>query len=95
MSRAAQWMFNGMVFGYPDCCIVNFVERGAEIHNTGRSERGVPFLDDNGVATGYVMCPMCANRPREELIADINENRAPFIGPFPNQSVQDFSDVVF
>lgn len=81
--NTAIWRWNGLLLGYPDCCVAMFCERGRQIFETGSSELGTSFKDDNGQDVGYLMCRECAKRPRDELIDQINNERFPTLPPFP------------
>lgn len=76
----SNWVANlfmqGMEFGYPPCCIGEFIVRS--ITNT-HGER--PPRKFNG--TGFVPCKSCNKRSRESLIEEINARRS-FEYPFYN-----------
>lgn len=78
-----KWKFMGLILGYPACCIDMFCMRGVQILETGYSELGTSFQDDDGQDVGFIMCDDCAKKPRDELIAEINNERFPSLPPFP------------
>lgn len=79
------WWYRGMVYGYPDCCVVNFCLRGLAL------EKGEPqlgkFFEFRGKPTGYVMCPECAKKTRKEIIDTINSRRDPRLPRFPSHAI--------
>lgn len=79
----ALWRWNGLLLGYPDCCVAMFCERGRQIFETGSSELGTSFKNSDGQDVGYLMCDDCVQRSRQELIDDINNHRYPAFPVFP------------
>lgn len=73
------WVILGMEFGYPPCCIGEFViwaiKSDKEIAK--RSSRKL-------CGTGYVPCVKCNEKSDVELIAEINERRSSDLEAFPN-----------
>lgn len=64
----SQW---GQYFGFPACCIKHFCEN-AHVPCWATNLYGENFML-NG--TGYVACPECMKKTKEELIDIINKNR--------------------
>ena len=81
------WIDLGQLFGYPNCCIQNFIERGVFI----RCGCPVPeslegqSLEIDGIPTGYIMCNDCMKHPVKAVIAGINARRNPALLPFPDE----------
>lgn len=74
----------GLYFGYPVCCINLFLLRAEAVFD-GKDFRQFnmqPFMH-NLEPTGYMMCPECQKKPREQLIDEINRNRNPSERRFP------------
>lgn len=64
----------GQLFGYPECCIANFLER-MEIFFKNPKDPSIR-VSRKLHGTGYVPCPLCnATKSKEELIETINKNR--------------------
>ena len=60
----------GYVFGYPLCCIEEFID-----HVKNNSYMSRPLRKLNG--TGYIPCSSCDSKYTEEqLISNINKNRS-------------------
>lgn len=82
------WIDLGQLFGYPNCCIQNFIERGVFI----RCDSPVPkslegqSLEIDGVPTGYIMCEDCMKLPVDVVISGINAHRHKNLKPFPDGS---------
>ncbi len=75
--QVKQWRAHGKAFGYPECCIDDFVEF---ISGPILSFRKPRLLD----GTGFVPCRVCnTTKSEEELVAEINANRSPDQKPFP------------
>lgn len=53
LSRKETWIENGRYFGYPECCIKDFCERGYEL--TVEQE----LVHQN---IGFIPCPECAKK---------------------------------
>ena len=68
----------GRYFGYPECCIADFLKRLETFQKTSKSPKVHRKL--NG--SGYVPCAECAKLSRETLIANIETNRI-HDQPFP------------
>lgn len=67
-NRIVSWTIMGLQFGYPPCCVGEFI-----IHNirgTWRTRKDRQFY-----GTGYVPCVKCNELPAEQLLAYINSNR--------------------
>jgi len=79
------WIHTGKAYGYPDCCISNFLDRGLAL------EQGYPlpgkFFEFRGEATGYVMCPECAKKTRKEVVDTVNSRRDPKFPRFPSHAI--------
>lgn len=71
----------GEWFGYPECCIADFLGFVLAHMKGEEPKREVRKL--NG--TGYVPCPTCNKKTEKELRAVINSNRKEPL-PFPQQS---------
>jgi hypothetical protein len=72
--RQHHWYQNGLLFGYPVCCIEHFVQNG-------KHEEG-PWI-----GTGYIACPKCAPEARKDFRKFVAENITPnrkFHKPFPH-----------
>lgn len=65
----------GLQFGYPPCCVGEFVIRN--IKNTHGERERRKFH-----GTGYVLCVKCNQRSKAELLSYIEANRH-FPKPFP------------
>lgn len=75
--RIKRWRALGKAFGYPECCVADFV---AFISDPMQSFRKPRLLD----GTGFVPCQVCnTTKSEEELIAEINAKRRPDLKPFP------------
>ncbi len=74
----ASWLYHGLLFNYPLCCISNFLVVAPSERNDEVPEE---FKD-----TGFIPCPECAAKPAE-TIARINERTKRGIAPFPNAEV--------
>lgn len=73
--HVANWFLMGMQFGYPPCCVGDFIldlVKGTYINRKPRKLNGA----------GYVPCRSCNRRSEKELIAAINEYRDPTLEPF-------------
>lgn len=73
------WRWNGLLFGYPNCCVENFVARAEEISDTGSSDKGHNVFKDSG----FLACDACAQLDPEVLKTRINAARFPEFPPFP------------
>jgi hypothetical protein len=75
----------GRYFGYPDCCILNFLGRGMALHMGYMKLASISGkLPLEG--TGYVPCPVCRQRSEDELKAEIgNRRQCPL--PFPQDGL--------
>jgi len=70
----------GEYFGYPPCCIADFIEY-VLVYQKGQAPiRGQRKL----TGTGYVPCPKCNEKSVAELLSYIAANRQ-HPKPFPNQ----------
>lgn len=82
------WTSMGRELGYPECCIAAFTNRSqllitGPLHEFQRAR--MYQFEHNGEATGYLMCSSCAQRNREELVAEINARRDKSYPPFPTE----------
>lgn len=61
----------GRYFGYPDCCIMEFLEYMSTYSKgkTPRREKRKLY------GTGYVPCKKCNTKSEEQLLANIDKNR--------------------
>ncbi len=77
------WVFAGVAYGYPRCCIEHFMERIAE-------EPEDPWGELEGwfMGTGYIACPECRKLPEAEIRAAIDSHRSVEV-PFPGSNVGD------
>lgn len=69
-SLVVTWVIRGLNYGYPDCCIGEFVA----VALSGREAalaRGKRQFD----GTGYVPCAKCNKRTNKELLDAINVRR--------------------
>lgn len=66
MTREEFWFFTGKYFGYPECCIQDFLKRTRKITLLTPDQERV----HNG--HGFVPCPQCAAKVKDsaELIVD-------------------------
>ena len=71
------WVIQGMQFGYPPCCIGEFVQYGLASQNVLRQRGKRKFH-----GTGFVPCKDCNNKSVESLLARINEYRDPKLPKF-------------
>ena len=62
------WFLSGIYYGYPVCCIDDFIYCGETKSYKSREKRK---LD----GTGYVPCSACNKKSEEELVQAINDNR--------------------
>lgn len=60
-----QWEALGRMYGYPECCIHDFIKLGHEELGYYRNFTG----------TGYVPCQVCDDKPMNEVVKVICENR--------------------
>lgn len=84
----AQWKTKystlGLHYGYPVCCINLFLARAEALFDRKEFRHfGMEPFVHNLKATGYMMCPECQKKPREQLIDEINRNRNPVERRFP------------
>lgn len=70
----------GLYFGYPPCCIVEFVEFTGDYMAGKRPSRGLRKLH----GTGYVPCKDCNKKTEKQLLKQIADNRKCEL-PFPKQ----------
>lgn len=82
------WFLSGVYYGYPPCCIEEFIAYAESGNFSDRPDRKL-----NG--TGYVPCKSCNEKSEKELVKDINRNRLhwqkfPKSGPNKNSFI-DFS----
>lgn len=76
---ALSWIQQGAKYGYPICCVANFVEVGREFPTRQHDfEASHPHLR----AQGFVPCPACQQRPVNDIIKEINRERT-HPEPFP------------
>jgi hypothetical protein len=66
----------GTICGYPPCCIQDFID---EYSSRCKDNRWVPRHWDG---TGYVPCPSCNEKTREDLLEAIAARRVSSV-PFP------------
>lgn len=60
-----RYRYVGESYGYPECCISLFIENC-----------GTPWYGNRNLKLdGYVPCEKCSNKPRQELVNDINSRR--------------------
>lgn len=79
-SYIKHWVKQGLAFGYPKCCIMDFCTR------TVFPDELEYFRNHHFNGSGFVPCPECAKKPWMEIEAQINANRSPEIGyPFRSQ----------
>lgn len=62
----------GTYFGFPPCCIADFLTRDS-----------APRIPRKLSGTGYIPCPSCNEKPVEALVATIRQNRI-CSAPFPS-----------
>ena len=73
------WEDNGLMCGFPRCCINHFIL-------TATNKR-MKVRDSKWDGTGYVPCPECAELPMLTIQGRINSNRYPEFPPFPSTDV--------
>jgi hypothetical protein len=71
----------GTYFGYPSCCIDEFIAYALDSDNLNRPTR--PRRQFHG--TGYVPCAACDTKSRDALLETIAKNRK-HSRPFPDDS---------
>lgn len=71
MKKPMNFIEMGEYYGYPPCCIAEFIEFVLNYSRGGMDERGKRKF--NG--TGYVPCVECNKKSVEELLATISANR--------------------
>ncbi len=81
------WIETGQLFGYPDCCIENFIIRGVFINCNAPIPDDVKgqSIEINGVPTGFIACNYCATLPITKLVERINKRRFKHYQPFPDE----------
>lgn len=62
------WVVYGELLGYPECCIVDFLNRITKNIRIGKVKRKLH-------GTGYVPCENCNRKTEKELVNIINMNR--------------------
>lgn len=71
-SEEEQLRFWGEYHGYPECCITLFLR---ESHKDFWFAE-LPWYDNRNLKLdGYVPCEKCSNKPRQQLIDEINSTR--------------------
>jgi hypothetical protein len=83
MSKYSSWSIIGKYYGFPKCCVDEFIS-GASMGQTRKFD-----------GTGYIPCEYCnENVEKDELISYINENR---LHPtcFPEDGNNSFNENVF
>ena len=66
------WLNNGRKFGYPECCINQFLTLA--VRPWWYFE--LPWYPTRTLKlNGYVPCEKCAKMPRQKLVDDINSRR--------------------
>lgn len=80
------WVELGLYLGYPVCCVIDFSGRMhlAYTEHYDLLDRKARPLS----GSGYVPCPLCAQKTEEELIATIVANRK-CPTPFPEYTSQE------
>lgn len=71
-NHVVHWTMLGLQFGYPECCVGEFVIHAVKGTYETRGTRKL-----NG--TGYVPCIKCNELPEEQLIATIESRRMPHV----------------
>src|SRR5690554_1109638 len=59
----------GKYYGYPECCVGHFSE------NVGRNGWNEYARGSWAEGTGFIPCPECLARPKEDLVSEIAERR--------------------
>lgn len=72
MTKLERFLTLGLYFGYPNCCIIDFMSRGA-----------YPDVDRKLKGTGFVPCAVCDLKSEEDILEDIYRNRVCPV-PFPD-----------
>lgn len=62
------WISNGIYFGYPTCCIAEFI---TEVNSGAYKKRNRRKF--NG--TGYVPCKACNRQPKAVILMEIEQSR--------------------
>jgi hypothetical protein len=73
------WIHTGMCFGYPICCIADFIWNIQSGEYKTRKKRKFD-------GTGYVPCKACNRLPKHIILAQIQELRGCEL-PFPQDDV--------
>lgn len=74
------WVMKGIEFGYPACCIGEFIITIVKRTYSKRDKRKF-----NG--TGFVPCIKCEHKKtKKQILAFIKENRSTELPPFPLDS---------
>lgn len=68
----------GAYFGYPSCCVQEFVDFVKHLDSGKHIDRGLRKL----TGTGYVPCVKCNEKSEQDLLSEIAKNRA-HPEPFP------------
>lgn len=81
---AAIWIFNGVMCGYPQCCIDSFVEFGVNYPAVIRSPEQLKI---GKLDYGFIPCPDHAQQIIEGKIniEDLIQNRDSSLKPFPHE----------
>lgn len=77
MLNTPGWVFSGLFYGYPLCCIKEFNEL-----------KHLHLKHFKLIGTGYVPCSKCRSKSKAELIKVITDNRFD-PKPFPEESEWD------
>ena len=67
---AEQLVQNGVAYGFPVCCVVEFIHRMDDEEEEREHYPHAPLY-----GTGYVPCPKCRQKTAEELVSKIDANR--------------------
>jgi hypothetical protein len=81
------WFLSGIYYGYPVCCIDEFIHYGETDSYEDREKRKL-------CGTGYVPCEECNKKSEEELVEAINNNRLHW-QKFPTCSPNSYAFVDF
>lgn len=81
MKKPIGFVEQGEHYGYPPCCIAEFIEYVLNYDNAAVKNRGKRQLH----GTGYVPCATCNKKTKKQLLFYIKRNRKEML-PFPQQS---------
>lgn len=86
MDNSTYYRKAGEYFGYPDCCIQEFVERGEQMEKAKSPEEFSPFTEKQLQVVdgaGFIPCKKCADKlletgKRVDTLVDTEKRQAPY-----------------